>query len=560
ESALLAQVLGRHGHFRVYGNGNGDAAIRKALESLGLDEGRWPLPRLHEYISQAKSQLLTPAEALQTAGARALDQHLARIYHAYEDALREANAVDYDDLLAWPLRLLYGDRDIQAYWREHCQHILVDEFQDTNSLQYELLRVLAEDHHSVTVVCSPAQSIYSWRGADGPLVLGHFQEDFDPAQVVLGQHYRCTQTILHAAQALIEGRGYGEQALATSNEPGGPITVAAATSGAAESRFIVQEIATLQAAGYAYRDMAILYRTRSQGRDLERVLLRAGIPYLLIGEQRFFRRPEVRHLLAYLRLAHDPQDDIALSRALAAPPCRVGERAKARELLVDRFDSIRLEGLREAQAKNLPDWLQAKLAEFLDFVTIDLPATNAGATASELVDYILGQPWYAAWLQAQNARERQQISLTTLRQLASHHDHLPPETSLAEFLAEIWDLEEYDLWDVPLDGDGGGVPADDPGAVILSTIHAAKGREYPVVFVAGFEDGLLPHTRSQGTARELEEERRLAYVALTRAQQYLYLSFAQERLQDDGQVTTHRPSRFLSHIPRELLTVQRVGG
>jgi len=552
-----AERLDLPGRFSVYGNGGGDALLRKALASLGLDERHWPLDRLREYISRAKSRLQTPEELLQVAGAPVLERRLAEIYQAYQEALREAHAVDYDDLLALPLRLLYGDRDVLAYWRERFQHVLVDEFQDTNALQYELLRALTQERQSLTVVCSPAQTIYTWRGADGPRVLARFQEDFPAAaQVVLGQHYRCTQTILTAAQALIQGRGYGEQALWTANPAGGPLTIVAAAAPAAEARFVVQEIAALREQGFAYRDVVILYRTRTQGREMERVLLRAGVPYLLVGEQRFFRRPEVRGPLAYLRLAHNPQDDVAVELALAAPPCRFGTRFKHRDVLTDRFGGVTLASLQAARTDGLPEWVQTRLAQFQAFVTAELPAARPSRTARELLDYVLDQPWYASWLRSQSAQERQQASLDTLRQIAGRYDYLPPADSLAGFLAEIWELEEHDLWDVPLEEDGGR-PTDDPGSVILSTIHAAKGREYPVVFVVGCEEGLLPHVRSAGTDRELEEERRLAYVALTRAQQRLYLSFAQERVQGDGAVAARRPSRFLGLLPRATWVLRK---
>ncbi|MBU1749565.1 MAG: ATP-dependent helicase, partial [Chloroflexi bacterium] len=554
--------LGLQPRFSVYGNGQGDAILRRALQQAGAAERYWPLDQVRGHIARAKAQLRTPAELLaQAREPRA--QTLARIYQAYQEGLQAANAVDYDDLLALPTRILLGDRDAQTYWGERYAHVLVDEFQDTNPLQYVLVQALAGAHRDVTVVGSPAQSIYAWRGAIGVQALARFQGDFEPHEVVLEQHYRCSATILAVAQALIQGRDYGEQALRTDNPPGDPITVVAAATDVGEARFVAGEIQCLAEQGTRYRDMAVLYRTREQGHLLERMFLDARLPYVIVGERLFFQRQEVQVALGYLRLALNPRDAVALGVTLNAPPRGFGYNSKGREAVQDRFGGVTLESLQGADRGRLAPWQQERLAEYLGLVTERLPNAAARLPADALLDYALAQSGYVRWLAGRSHAERREASLRILRAIASHHSHRPPAESLAEFLAEVEELDTVDDWELDnvrdLAGEDGG---DELGAVVLSTLHAAKGREYRVVFIVGYEEGLLPHYHSLGTRLELEEERRLAYMGLTRAQERLYLSFAQGRQHREGESPygVGRPSRFLGQLPRHLMTLQRVGG
>jgi len=552
--------VGIKSHFSVYGNGPGDAILRRALKQAGVEERYWPLDDVRGHVSRFKTQLRTPEELLAAArDPRA--QTLARIYQAYQAGMQEANAVDYDDLLALPARILLGDRDARAAWAEHCAHVLVDEFQDTNPLQYVLVEALAGEHRDVTVVGSPAQSIYAWRGADGLRALARFRQDFQPHEVILEEHYRCTGNILAAAQALIQGRDYGEQALRTANAPGELIGVVSAATDVGEARFVAGEIERLVELGYRFRDVAVLYRVREQSDLLERMLLDRRIPYTIVGERLFFQRPEVQAALGYLRLAFNPQDMVSLAVTLNTPPRGFGYDSKGRAAVQDRFGSITLESLQGADRERLAGWQQERLDEYLILVTERLPRAAEELPADELLDYVLRESGYAQWIDRHSHAERRRASLRILRAIAAQYDHLPPLESLAGFLAEVEELDTVDDWgaDEELVAEYG-EEVEDAGAVVLSTLHAAKGREYPVVFIVGYEENLLPHYRSLGVASELEEERRLAYMGLTRAQERLYLSFAQHRQRRGGEAFNGRPSRFLNRLPRHVMSLQKVGG
>jgi DNA helicase-2/ATP-dependent DNA helicase PcrA len=548
--ALCARMLRREAgrlpfsrDFVIFDEEDQRTLIRQALKSLDLDPRQVQPGRIQDAISSAKNELIGP-EAY--ASSSYFAEVTRRVYERYQRLLLDNNALDFDDLLLWAVRLLQEHGDIQQAYQRRYSHILVDEFQDTNTSQYELLRLLARPQPDLFVVGDPDQSIYRWRGADYRNVR-RFQEDYPQAQVILlEQNYRSTQTILDAAMAVINRQqGRHLKRLFTDRGRGLQITYYEAYDEADEARFVVETIASLTLADEANPgDCTVMYRTNAQSRPLEEAFFQAGLPYRLVGAQRFYGRREVKDLIAYLRLILNPADQVGLLRILNTPPRGLG--AKTIETLVEVAERARL-----SPAQVLLHLAQGETSEFAGAFGGRAGANLTGfgrslATWMEaarslpvaaLVDRVLSDTGYRGYLDdgTQEGAERWD-NVLQLRAAAQEFD----ETGLSAFLEQVALVSDQDTL------------TDSVNAPTLLTVHAAKGLEFPVVFLIGLDDGTFPHQRSFPDAEAMAEERRLFYVGITRAKDRLYMVRAFRRAQYGSSGVTD-PSRFLNDIPIDLI-------
>ncbi|MPZ50835.1 MAG: AAA family ATPase [Dehalococcoidia bacterium] len=533
---LLRQRSGHFGfepdHLSVYGDEEDrKAALNQALTDLGLDPKGQPRRAFLDAISRAKDRLLWPEDVGET------DPELAGIYAAYQEALRRRNALDFDDFLLFTVRLMEENEEVADQLRETYRHVLVDEYQDVNLAQHRLLVLLTAEDRNLFAVGDPLQNLFSWRGSDIRYLLD-FQRDFPEARIIaLEQNYRSTQVILAVANGLSAALRYGQGNLWTANPPGIPVIVWPAEDQQAEAGFVVAEVQRLLADHVveSAADCAVLYRTNAQARDFEVACLEAGLPYGVRGNSDFLARREVRDLLAYLRLIHNPLDVAALGRVVNTPPRRLAtiekrirDGAEVTLPALERDFPCGLKGDRSRQA----------LRDFLDTVGT-LAAMAARSSPALVVAAVLEMTGYEAWLRSQEDGEKRLENLAAMHGLAERSD----ADGLADFLDEISLATDVDT----------GAIAD---GLALSTIHAAKGLEWPVVFVTGLEDGLLPHVRAlEGLGNgggPVEEELRILYVAVTRAIDRLYLTYARRR-SVQGHSMAGAPSRFLTHVPADLV-------
>jgi len=464
------------------------------------------------------------------------DPELAVVYSAYQEVLRRRNALDFDDFLLFTVRLMEEREDAATSIRESFRYILVDEYQDVNHAQHGLLTLLAAGHGNLCVVGDPLQNLFSWRGSDIRYLLD-FQRDYSDGRIIsLEQNYRSTQVILSVANALSAALRYGARNLWTANPPGVSVVLRICDDPRSEAAFIVAEVQRLLAEGTVRSpgDCAALYRTNAQARDLEMACLQACLPYSVRGNSDFLARKEIRDLFAYLRLLHNPHDVAALGRIINTP----ARRLAALEKRIRSGDELTLSRL----ADEFPCGITANrgvqtLSDFLEVVRM-LTAMAKGPPGL-LIEAVLEMTGYRNWLRSQDDGEKRLANLAAFHDLAERSD----AEDLSEFLDELSLAGELDT-------------GSDPQGLALSTIHAAKGLEWPVVFVAGLEEGLLPHTRAldglEVDGGPLEEELRLCYVAATRAIDRLYLTYAARR-GGQGRVMPAAPSRFLRSIPAQFV-------
>ncbi len=533
------QAIGLSPDFVIYDDADQVALIKRVLEELHVDPRRFPPRAVLSGISNAKSELLVPEQLLSTVRGYA-DEVIARAYAAYEKSLKNASAVDFDDLLLYAVRLFDVPEMLEKYSGRY-QHVLVDEFQDTNPVQYQLARKLASAHRNITVVGDPDQSIYSWRSADVRNVQ-YFERDFPGCTVyLLEQNYRSTQAILEAADAVIgKNPGRHERKLWTERAGGDLITTYDAYSDEEEGEFIAKETTRLLTDGRNYGEIAVMYRTNAQSRAVEEALVRHRIPYRLIGGVRFYQRREIKDLIAYFRLAQNPRDEASLLRVINVPGRGIGDKTVerledfARENNVTLWDAC--EGVAGGLGASLAGRSAAAVGGFVHI--INRLQADSGRSLPELLDQVLTLTGYAKYLQdgGEDAEDRIE-NILELRSLMSEYEEVGGEEGdLAAFLQDVALVADVDELRE-------GTPA-----VTLITLHAAKGLEYPVVFLIGLEEGVLPHIRSFDDPRQMEEERRLCYVGITRAMDVLYLSRSYRRF-SFGQQSANPPSRFLADIP-----------
>ncbi|MCZ6479054.1 MAG: ATP-dependent helicase [Candidatus Methylomirabilales bacterium] len=540
-----AQHLGLRSSFVIYDEGDQLALLRTCLRELDLSE-RVIHPRVvQSRISRAKNDLLTPAEYAAQA-ADYMEERVARIYYRYQAALQRNGALDFDDLLSETVRLFLERPMILTSYQDLWIYIMVDEYQDTNHAQYRLIRLLAERHQNLAVVGDDDQSIYRWRGADLGNILD-FERDYPLCKVIrLEQNYRSTKSILEAASSVIAwNRGRKEKRLWTDNDAGEPIGFCHARDEEHEAAFIVETIRHLAVQeGYSFDDFAVFYRVNAQSRVLEDALKRAVVPYVIVGGLRFYERKEIRDLLAYLRLIANPADSVGFLRAVNVPPRGVGRTTLDRLTQFAMASGLSLwEACAEIEKHGLLPTRQLKaLQDFRSLIerfVMRLPETSV----PDLVSTLLHETGYVAELEKEGTPDALS-RIENLRELisaAQDFTQRSEDTSLHAFL---------DMVSLLTDVDEG--LKDTGGKVTLMTLHMAKGLEFPVVFIAGMEEGLFPHGRAYTDPEELEEERRLCYVGMTRAKRRLFLTTAvQRRLY--GAESFNLPSRFLEEIKPHLL-------
>lgn len=527
----------------------------KELVKRLLKENRVPAtvnPRaISAAIDRAKNDALTP-EQLAEAKRPDVDPRTPEIYRQYQDRLRAANAVDFGDLILHTARLLEDNPHTLRRYRDKFTHVLVDEYQDTNHSQYKLLTLLA-DHgpRNLCVVGDEDQSIYSFRGADIRNILD-FERDFPGAQVVrLERNYRSTKAILTAATAVVERNEERKGKTLWTDKPGGePITLHTAFDDREEARTAVQLVRRELSAGRKPRDLAVFYRTNGQSRLLEEEFLGARLPFILIGGQRFYERKEVKDALAWLKFLHNDRDDVALLRIINTPPRGIGAKTVGDVVARGRDRGGAWAGLVElVDDDSTPKRQRKPLRAFRDLVDA-LQLARAGRPLPELVEAVLERSGLADHLRQEGTFESES-RLSNLEELinsTADYANSPPGVGLMDFLDRVSLVADVDKLQDPAE--------DEDGRITLMTVHSSKGLEYPVVLVVGMDEGLFPHARASTFQSELEEERRLAYVAITRAQEKLHLLRARRRPgmgKDRGGYSQTEPSRFLRDIPRELL-------
>ncbi len=538
-----AEYLPIESNFVIFDSDDQIGLVKNALKDLNLDEKRYKPTGVHAAISNAKNELILP-DGYPIRDFR--DEAIKRIYKRYQELLLASNAVDFDDLLLWTAFLLEENSTVREKYARRYEHILVDEFQDTNLAQYTLLKHMAAVHQNIFVVGDVDQSIYRWRGADYRNVQ-RFEQDFPNSQVILlEQNYRSTQHILDAAMAVIDRNPYRtRKQLFTQRGSGHKITVHETYDDRVEASFVVDTIASLCARQQAQPgDFAIMYRTNAQSRLLEEAFLTAGLPYKLVGAQRFYGRREIKDIIAYLRLVHNPQDELSLTRAINVPARGIGDktylnlRAQALKAGLSPGGLLIELGLNPASPlrENFPGRGAANLVGFGGLLAKWFDR-KAELSPLELMDLILETVEYHAYIDdgTEEGQDRWD-NIMELRRLAGEYQ----EKDLSSFLEQIALVSDQDTIQ-----ENANVPT-------LLTLHAAKGLEFPVVFLVGLNEGTLPHSRSFDDPEEMMEERRLLYVGITRAKDRLYLVFAQNR-SSYGFTEPVDPSRFLDDIPAELL-------
>ncbi|MET2715513.1 DNA helicase PcrA [Streptomyces harbinensis] len=553
--------LGFTSSFSIYDAADSKRLMALVCRDLDLDPKRFPPKSFSAKVSNLKNELIDE-ETFAGQASDGFEKTLAEAYALYQSRLREANALDFDDIIMTTVHLLQAFPDIAEHYRRRFRHILVDEYQDTNIAQYTLIRELVgtEDPGELCVVGDADQSIYAFRGATIRNIL-QFEEDYPQATtLLLEQNYRSTQTILSAANAVIErNESRRPKNLWTRAGSGARITGYVADTEHDEAQFVADEIDRLTDAGDAKPgDVAVFYRTNAQSRVFEEVFIRVGLPYKVVGGVRFYERREVRDVLAYLRVLANPEDTVPLRRILNVPKRGIGDRAEAMlEALAQREKISFAQALaRVDEAYGMAARSMNAVKRFNVLLEELRTIAESGAGPATVLEAVLEQTGYLAELQS-STDPQDETRVENLQELASvalefeqqREDETPG--TLAEFLERVALVADSD--EIPDETEG-----EDKGVITLMTLHTAKGLEFPVVFLSGMEDGVFPHLRSLGKTKELEEERRLAYVGITRARERLYVTRAALR-SAWGQPQHNPPSRFLEEIPEQHLDWRRTG-
>ncbi|MBI2830780.1 MAG: UvrD-helicase domain-containing protein [Chloroflexi bacterium] len=549
--AICARILRREGEeigiapkFVIYDEDDQLSVVKRSLEECQLDPKQYTPRAILSAISAAKSVTLAPSEYLQRSHSY-FEEVVGRVYERYQQILGQSNALDFDDLLMKAVQLFRNKPEVLSRYQSRYLHVLVDEFQDTNLVQYELMKHLAGKHRNLCVVGDPDQSIYSWRSADLRNIL-NFEKDYPDASVVLlEQNYRSTQKILQVASNVIAAnRERKPKKLWTENEEGDPVTVVETYTEQEEAQYVVGEVEQLVSQGKVrLAECAVMFRTNAQSRALEEAFIRYGTPYKLVAGTRFYERREVKDVIAYLRLVQNPQDSVSLMRVINVPGRGIGQQtlsklsSQARSRGVSQLDAMRLvePGGNSVFAPRIAQSL-------LDFVKMldEFAARSRELKLVELFDLVVERSGYKKYILEGDSGEERWENVMELRTVAQDYNDLPPPEGLAAFLEKVTLVSDVDGLDQSKD------------SVTLITLHQAKGLEFPVVFIAGMEDGVLPHFRSFDSPAQMEEERRLCYVGITRAKSKVYLVRAFRRGLM-GRSTVGQPSRFLEDIPSNLI-------
>jgi len=552
--AICARILRWDGknigidpRFVIYDAEDQLSLIKRSLQEVGLDPKQYAPRAIASAITSAKSRLLTPDDYLQRSRSY-FEEVVGRVYERYQQLLTESNALDFDDLLMKAVQLFRSSPEILSRYQERYLHIQVDEFQDTNLTQYELIKQLGGKYRNICVVGDPDQSIYSWRFADLRNILS-FEKDYPEAKVVLlEQNYRSTKMILEAASHIISANEQRKpKDLWTDNEPGELATVVETYTEREEAQFVVSEIERLVGQGrFSLGDCAVMYRTNAQSRVLEEAFVRYGAPYKLVAATRFYERREIKDIIAYLRLVQNPYDSVSLLRVINVPGRGIGQQTLAklsgwaRSLGVPEYRALQLLAEQEGKEALFNPRITKLLTAFLNLME-EFRARSQEINLVGLFDLLIERTGYQEYLLGGIGGEERWDNVLELRTVVRQYNDLKPPDGLAAFLEGVTLVSDVDGLDETVE------------AVTLITLHQAKGLEFPVVFIVGMEDGILPHFKSLADPAQMEEERRLCYVGVTRAKQRVYLVRAFRRSLM-GSSTVNKPSRFLEDIPRHLIS------
>jgi ATP-dependent DNA helicase UvrD/PcrA len=543
--------VGVPSNFTIYDDGDTERLIASISRDMDIDPKRFPAKAVAAAVGKAKDRVLGP-NAFAEMASSFYEETIARLYAAYEQRKRDAGALDFDDLISETVTLFRDHPQVLEHYQERFRHILIDEYQDTNRAQYQLVNMLAAKYRNVCVVGDADQGVYSWRGATIQNILD-FERDYpDAAVFLMEQNYRSTQNILAVANALIENNVQRKpKNLWTEAGSGDLVARVRADDEHGEAYFVAQEVERLRAEeGFRYRDVAIFYRTNAQSRVLEDVMMRVGMPYRVFGGVRFYQRKEIKDILAYLRLLTNPQDVISFRRVVNTPKRGIGDatvaalEAFARDEGIDVMETCR----RVDEIASLAARAKGAVAGFTQVMTRLAGHLAEGAGPARMVEFAAQESGYMAELEEERTVEAQGRieNIQELSGVAAELIARDPDAGLDAFLEQVSLVGEQDAYD------------EEESSVTLMTLHIAKGLEFPAVFIVGLEDGIFPHYRSMTDSAELEEERRLLYVGITRAQKRLYLCHAWGRTLF-GQTNYNPPSRFLNELPASLLDVREEG-
>lgn len=540
----LDNFLGYNSNFTIYDTSDSQAVIKAALKALNLDDKYYPVGAMIAAISDAKNKLLFASDFRKQAR-DFYQQKVADVYEYYERELRKNNALDFDDLLLVAVKLLQSNEAVLDKYSKRFRYVMIDEYQDTNHAQYLLAKLLTSHWKNIAVVGDADQSIYAWRGADIQNILD-FEKDYpNCTSIKLEQNYRSTKIILDAANAVIENNeGRPKKNLWTDKTEGAKIQHFIAQSEHEEAAFIGDTIAKKHDIhGVPYGDMAILYRTNAQSRVLEEALIKRALPYTMVGGTKFYDRKEIKDVLAYLRVLYNPFDDLSLLRIINVPKRSIGATTVAKLQDYARANGTSL--FMTLTQLHLVDTIKGKTKEKLEefgILIFTLVAEMEDRTVLDILESILDRTGYLAQLEESTDPQDQARAenIGELLSVAKDFQDTNPTGTVEDFLEQVALVNDVDSFE------------QEESKVTLMTLHAAKGLEFPIVFLGGLEEGLFPHSRTLMNPEEIEEERRLAYVGITRAEKELYISNATTRTVF-GRTSSYLPSRFIDEIPEELV-------
>ena len=543
---ILRRFIDRIGFdtsFLIFDTSDQKTVVKECLKALNIDDKTFSDRSVLSEISNAKNEMLTP-KAYQTKYAGEFrKEKIGQVYELYQKRLRENNAIDFDDIINYTIEILSENPDVLQYYTEKFKYVLVDEYQDTNKAQFQLVSILASKYGNITVVGDNDQGIYSFRGADITNIL-NFEKDFPGTKIIkLEQNYRCTGNILKAANAVIKNNQVKyDKKLWTENEEGSMPTIFSGDDEYNEAKYIAEQINSLKREEYyKFSDFAILYRMNSQSRAIEEILRREDIPYKIIGGLKFYERKEIKDIIAYLRLIFNTSDNISLKRIINEPKRGIGKTSLENiERLSEDSGKSMYDIIKNAQEYGL-NRIYLNSREFIETIE-DLRNKKDDLAISDLIKEILNKTGYTKALELENTVEAESRiqNLEEFLTVAIEFEEESADNTLAEFLEGITLSSDVDNLE------------EEEESVTLMTLHSAKGLEFPVVFLVGMEEGIFPGYKSIGEPKELEEERRLFYVGITRAKEHLYLTCAKRRT-IFGSTSYNAMSRFINEIPGELL-------
>ena len=543
---ILRRYIDRIGFtssFIIFDSSDQRTLVKQCLKQLNIDDKMLNDRAVLSEISNAKNEMLEPDAYKLRTNNEIRKETIAKVYELYQKRLRENNAIDFDDIINYTIRILSENPDVLEYYSNKFEYVLVDEYQDTNKAQFTLVSILAALHGNITVVGDNDQGIYSFRGADITNIL-NFEKDFPGTKIIkLEQNYRCTQNILDAANAVIKNNETKyEKKLWTENGKGGMITVFRGNDEYDEANFIVENINKLRREEYmTYNDFAILYRMNSQSRSIEDILRRENVPYKIIGGLKFYERKEIKDTIAYLRLIQNPSDNLSLTRIINEPKRGIGKTSLDNvQQIAMQSETSMYDVIKRADEFGL-NRVFANSREFVSQIE-ELRAKKDNIKISDLIKETLNKTGYTKALEDEDTTEAETRleNIEEFLTVAMEFEEQMAENSLEEFLEGITLSSDLDNAD------------DQEDSVTLMTLHSAKGLEFPVVFLVGMEEGIFPGYKSIGEPKELEEERRLCYVGITRAKQNLFISCARQRT-IFGSTSCNQVSRFVKEIPKELM-------